>query len=82
MSRLVQWLRRLRQRDDLHLFKQVPIDELREIVAEAQERDATDERRLYPTFPCHIRRSDLGGVVILARAPSGPNQRGGATAQP
>ena len=60
MSRLVQWLRRLRQRDDLHLFKQVPIDELREIVAEAQERDATDERRLYPTFPLTYPRKRAG----------------------
>jgi hypothetical protein len=52
MLRLVQWLRRWRQRDDLHLFKRAdPIEELREIVSEAQERDAIDERRLYPTFP-------------------------------
>jgi hypothetical protein len=52
MSRLVQWLRRWRQRDDLHLFKpDDAIEELREIVGEAQERDLIDERRLYPTFP-------------------------------
>lgn len=51
MSRLVQWLRRWRRRDDLHLFKRTDaIEKLREIVGEAQERDVDDERRLYPTF--------------------------------
>jgi hypothetical protein len=49
MSRFMQWLRRWRQRDDQHLFKLAdPIEELREIVALAQESDAVDEHRLYP----------------------------------
>jgi hypothetical protein len=54
MSSLTRWLRRWRQRDDLHLMKRAaalpvdPIEELRRIVGEAQERDAEDERRLYP----------------------------------
>jgi hypothetical protein len=54
MSRLIGWLRRRRQRDDQHLVKQVapetvdPIKELLRVVGEAQERDAEDERRLYP----------------------------------
>jgi hypothetical protein len=44
-----------RQRDDQHLIKRAaslpidPIDELIRIVNQAQERDAEDERRLYPT---------------------------------
>jgi hypothetical protein len=43
-----------RERDDRHLFKVFasprvdPIDELIRIVNQAQERDAEDERRLYP----------------------------------
>jgi hypothetical protein len=54
MSRLKEWLRRWRQRDDLYLFKRRPsetidpIEELFEVVAQSQERDAFDERRLYP----------------------------------
>ena len=54
MSRLIGWLGRWRQRDDQHLVKRVapetadPIEELLCIVCEAQERDAADERRLYP----------------------------------
>jgi hypothetical protein len=53
MSSLTRWLRRWRQRDDQHLFKAAafptdPIDELRRLVNEAQERDAEDERRQYP----------------------------------
>jgi transposase-like protein len=53
-SLLFRWLRRWRQRDDQHLVKRDapenadPIDQLRRLVNEAQERDATDERRLYP----------------------------------
>jgi hypothetical protein len=57
MSRFMQLLRRWRQRDDLHLFKRPdPIEELRQAVGEAQERDAVDERRLYPTKSSHQRR--------------------------
>ena len=50
-SLLFRWL----QRDDQHLVKRDaspetadPIDQLRRLVNEAQERDAADERRLYP----------------------------------
>jgi hypothetical protein len=50
-SLLLRWL----QRDDQHLVKRDaspetadPIDQLRRLVNEAQERDAADERRLYP----------------------------------
>jgi hypothetical protein len=40
MSRLVQSLRRWRQRENLRLFKRAEaIEELREMVGEAQERD-------------------------------------------
>jgi hypothetical protein len=57
----MQWLRRWRQRDDLHLFKPAdPIENLRKIVGEAQERDAIDERRPYPTFPSSYRRKRAG----------------------
>jgi hypothetical protein len=51
---VLRWLRRWRERDDRHLFKAAgpspvdPIDELIRVVNEAQERDAEDERRLYP----------------------------------
>jgi hypothetical protein len=50
---MLRWLRRWRERDDQHLVKRAsqlpadPIDELRRIINEAQERDAEDERRLY-----------------------------------
>jgi hypothetical protein len=57
MSLLIQWLRRWRQRDDQHLVKRAdPIEELRQIVGEAQERDLDDERRLYPMFASSSRR--------------------------
>jgi hypothetical protein len=47
MSLLIRWLRRSRQRDDQHLFKRTdPIEELRQVVGEAQEHDAVNERRL------------------------------------
>jgi transposase-like protein len=51
---LLRWVRRWRERDDLHLFKPAallpvdPLEELIRVVNEAQERDAEDERRLYP----------------------------------
>ena len=51
---ILRWLRRWRERDDQHLVKRDaplpadPIDELRRIANEAQERDAADERRFYP----------------------------------
>jgi hypothetical protein len=57
----MQWLRRWRQRDDQHLVKRVdPIEELRQIVNEAQQRDMDDERRLYPMFPSSSRRGRSG----------------------
>jgi len=51
---LTRPLRRWWERDDLHLVKRAapeiadPIDELPRIINETQERDAEDERRLYP----------------------------------
>jgi hypothetical protein len=43
MSPLFRWLHRWRQRDDQHLVKPAdPIDELRRLVNEAQERDAEE----------------------------------------
>jgi hypothetical protein len=49
---VIRWLRRWRERDDLHLVKPAaplpdvdPIEELARIVGEAQERDTEDERR-------------------------------------
>ena len=43
MSHLIRWLRRWQQRDDQHLVKRAdPIEELRQIVGEAQDRDAVD----------------------------------------
>ena len=57
-SLLLRWL----QRDDQHLVKRDvpetadPIEELRQLVNEAQERDAADERRLYPMRPSSYRR--------------------------
>jgi hypothetical protein len=62
MSPLIRWLRRWQQRDDQHLVKRAvseaadPIEELRQIVGEAQERDVYDERRLYPMFSSSYRR--------------------------
>jgi hypothetical protein len=53
-SLLFRWLHRWRQLDDQHLVKRDapetadPIEELRRLVNEAQERDPADERRLYP----------------------------------
>ena len=50
-SLLFRWLHRWRQRDDQHLVKRSapetadPIDQLRRLINEAQERDAADERR-------------------------------------
>ena len=49
---ILRWLRRWRERDDMHLFKAPdvdPVDELIPVVNEAQERDAEDERQLYPS---------------------------------
>jgi hypothetical protein len=50
---MIRWLRRLRERDDRHLFKSAtplpeidPIEELDRLISEAQERDADDEGRL------------------------------------
>ena len=50
---MIRWLRRLRERDDRHLFKAAtplpeidPIEELDRLISEAQERDADDEGRL------------------------------------
>jgi hypothetical protein len=52
MSPLIRWLRSWQQRDDQHLVKRAdPVEALFQAVAEAQERDVDDERRLYPTFP-------------------------------
>jgi hypothetical protein len=69
MSRLMQWLRRWRQRNDLHLFKRSdPIEELREIVGEAQERDVDDERRLYRTLSLSYRGSGSRGGEFGGRA--------------
>jgi hypothetical protein len=51
MSSLTRWLRRWPQRDDQHLVKRAapetadPVDELRRIINETQERDAEDELR-------------------------------------
>jgi hypothetical protein len=51
---MLRWLRRWRQRDDQHLVKpglpanSDPVEELIRIVNQAQNRDAEDERRLYP----------------------------------
>jgi hypothetical protein len=66
MTPLIRWLRRWQQRDDRHLVKRAaseaadPIEELLQIVGEAQDRDAVDERRLYPTFPASYPRSRSG----------------------
>jgi hypothetical protein len=55
MSPIIGWLRRWRQRDDQHLVKGAaslpvdPIDDLIRGVNQAQERDAEDERQLYPS---------------------------------
>ena len=49
-----RWLRRWREREDLHIFKAaapLPVDRLEELIRvanDAQERDAEDERGLYP----------------------------------
>jgi hypothetical protein len=69
MSRLTKWLRRWQQRDDQHLVKRAdPIEELRQIVAEAQGRDVDDERRLYPMFSSsYPRRRSRGGDVFGGR---------------
>jgi hypothetical protein len=62
MSRLNQWWLRWQRRDDQHLVKRIasetvdPIEELRQIVSEAQARDVDDDRRLYPIFPSSYRR--------------------------
>jgi hypothetical protein len=51
---VLRWLRRWREREDLHIFKPaapLPVDPLEEpirVVNDAQERDAEDERGLYP----------------------------------
>jgi hypothetical protein len=48
---ILRWLRGWHERDDQHLFKVPdvdPVDELIHVLDEAQERDAADERRLYP----------------------------------
>jgi hypothetical protein len=54
---MMSWLRRWRQRDDHHLRKRAaplpadPIgDEAIHAVSQAQEREAEDERRLYPSL--------------------------------
>jgi hypothetical protein len=51
---MLRWLRGLRERDDLRLFKAAsplpeidPIDELARIVGRAQESDGKDERRFH-----------------------------------
>jgi hypothetical protein len=49
---ILRWLRGWDERDDRHLFKVPdvdPVDELIHVLDEAQERDAADERRLYPS---------------------------------
>jgi hypothetical protein len=49
---ILRWLRSWHERDDRHLFKAPdvdPIDELIHVLNEVQERDAEDERRLYPS---------------------------------
>jgi hypothetical protein len=62
MSRLTRWWRRWQRREDQHLVKRAasetadPIEELRQIVSEAQARDIDDERRLYPIFPSSSRQ--------------------------
>jgi hypothetical protein len=55
---MLRWLRRWRERADLHLFKRTepvrnldPIGELARMVGEAQERDADDERGLDHPMP-------------------------------
>lgn len=52
---MLRWLRQWRERDDRRLVKRPnpaadidPLEEFIRIVNEAQERDAEDERRLYP----------------------------------
>lgn len=58
---MLRWLRSWRERDDRHLVKPGlpanidPVEELIRIVNEAQDRDAEDERCLYP--PIHGDRS-------------------------
>ncbi len=49
---MMRWLRRWRERDDLHLIKSAtplpdidPIEELDRLISEAQERDAENEGR-------------------------------------
>jgi hypothetical protein len=62
MSCLTRWWRSWQWRDDQRLVKRAisetadPIEELRQIVSEAQARDVDDERRLYPLFPSSYRR--------------------------
>ena len=55
---MIRWLRRWRERDDLHLFKSAaplpeidPIEELDRLISEAQDRDAEDERRFEQLSP-------------------------------
>jgi hypothetical protein len=72
---MLRWLRRWRERDDRHLFKAAtplsvdPIDELIRVVNEAQDRDAEDERRLYPRRgdrPSIFQTSAAGSTVTSA----------------
>jgi hypothetical protein len=65
---VLRWLRRCCERDDQHHFKAAiaspvdPIEELIRVVNEAQERDAEDERRLYPPLRGFVPRQFNGGA--------------------
>jgi hypothetical protein len=68
---VLRWLRGWRERDDLHLFKAAdvdPVDELIHIVNEAQERDAEDERRLYPSVRGDHPAPRVSGACAWPRA--------------
>jgi hypothetical protein len=81
MSPLIRRLPRWRQWDDQHLVKRAalgtadPIDELRRLVDEAQERDAADERRLYSL------RDRLTSARRLKKSPGATSTRHRAKGQ-